>query len=653
MAKRLILCDCLGSQAMDAHALAQATGLQCSRVYSALCSDEIALAAREIGKGEALIACRQEAPVFEELADEIGAEIPDFLDLRDRAGWSEEGAKAGPKMAALVAESLLDAPMQKTFDITSQGRCLIVGPAALALDAAAQLAEILVVTVLLDQPPESPILDRRFDVVCGTLGKATGSLGGFNVTIDGLRQLTPGGREPAFTAPRDGGRSECDIILDLSGGKLFSAGEKRDGYLRAEPSDSRGVAAAILKASTLVGTFEKPLFAKTEPLLCAHARAGITGCTRCIDACETGAISPSGSHVSVDPAICAGCGDCSAVCPSGAISFDAPTPAFQFRRLQTLADAFRKAGGQTPRLLVHDSGFGSELIAHTARFSRGLPADVIPFEVPSLPVFGHAEMLAALGVGFSCVGLLLGPQTEPETITREAALAMAIAGNERIRIFPADDPEMAEEMAWNYIAPAPVEAPVLPMGSRRQVARLAARALNPEAKAPIPLPDSAPYGTVNVDADACTLCLSCVGQCPPGALADNPDNPELRFQEDACLQCGLCAQVCPENAIRLEPRFDLSDQALAQRVLYRESPFECVECGAPFGVKSTVERIAAQLAEKHPMFATSAQARLIRLCPDCRVQAQYGGSGADNPFKSDDRPRVRTTDDYLSKRRDH
>ena len=653
MAKRLILCDCGGSQTLDREALAATTGLACSRVHSALCSDEISRAAEEIGKGGAVIACAQEAALFGEIAADLGLDAPLCVDLRDRAGWSDEGARATPKMAALLAEALLESPVEKSFDIASEGRCLILGPEALALDAAAQLAEHLAVTVLLEAEPEEPPLDRRFDVVLGRLRRAQGSLGAFTVEIDALRQFRPGGRAPGFAPPRDGARSECDIVLDLSGGRLFGAGAKRDGYLRAEPSDSRAVARAIFAAAQLVGTFEKPLYARTEPLLCAHARAGITGCSRCIDACESGAIQPAGDHVRVDPAICAGCGDCSAVCPSGAISFDAPPPTHLFRRLQVLAETFRKAGGEAPRLLVHDSGFGREMVRHMARHSRGLPADVIPLEVPSLPVFGHAEMLAALGVGFSCVGLLLSPETEPETLTREAALAMAIAGSERVRLLPGSDPETVEEMAWNYAAPAPVAAPVLPMGSRRQVARLAARALNPGADAPLPLPEGAPYGRVLVDKDACTLCLSCVGQCPPGALADNPERPELRFQEDACLQCGLCAHLCPEGAIRLEARLDLSDQALAQQVLYREAPFECIECGAPFGVRSSIERIAAELAEKHPAFASGAQARLIRMCPDCRVKAQYGGGGEDNPFRSADRPRPRTTEDYLSRRRDH
>ena len=63
-----------------------------------------------------------------------------------------------------------------------------------------------------------------------------------------------------------------------------------------------------------------------------------------------------------------------------------------------------------------------------------------------------------------------------------------------------------------------------------------------------------PFGSLEVDTDACTLCLSCVGACPEAALADNPEQPQLRFIEKNCVQCGLCATTCPEDAITLEPR---------------------------------------------------------------------------------------------------
>jgi len=147
-----------------------------------------------------------------------------------------------------------------------------------------------------------------------------------------------------------------------------------------------------------------------------------------------------------------------------------------------------------------------------------------------------------------------------------------------------------------------------------------------------------------VDTDACTLCQSCVSLCPSGALGDNPDRPQLRFQEDACLQCGLCSHICPENAITLVPQLDLSDAALSQTVLNEEEPFACIKCGVPFGVKSTIEKITAKL-EGHSMFAGSDKLAMVQMCDTCRVEAQY--LSEDSPLRGNDRPRPRTTDDYL------
>jgi len=194
-----------------------------------------------------------------------------------------------------------------------------------------------------------------------------------------------------------------------------------------------------------------------------------------------------------------------------------------------------------------DATYGAEMISLAARFGRGLPADVVPLEVDALSSFGHAEM----------------------PLYGEAP------------VFVACDP-------------------VLPMGSRRQITRLAAKALVPDGET-LALPEGAPYGAVLVDTDACTLCLSCVSLCPSGALGDNPDMPQLRFQEDACLQCGLCTNICPEKAITLQPQLNLTDEALSQQVLHEEEPFACIECGALFGVKSTVEKITEKLAGNHAM----------------------------------------------------
>lgn len=649
MPKQLITCDCSGTFQVDQQGLGKGGDVTAGPSCSALCTRQIDVAEQALTQGEAIICCTQETTIFNALAEDMDLPVPAALDLRDRAGWSADPASKLPKMSALLAEALLPAAPEKTIDITSHGMCLITGPRDAALLAAEQLKDHLAVTVVLEQPDDAAE-SRAYDVVAGTLRKARGSLGQFQVTLDRFQHPDPSGRGTlVWSAARDGAMSECDIILDLRGQPpLFPAHEKRDGYLRADPKSPAAMMQAVLAASHLVGTFEKPLYVRTDPMLCAHSRAEQSGCSRCLDLCPTGAITPSGDHISIDPQICAGCGGCSSVCPSGAISYDAPPVDQTMHRVQTLAKAYLDAGGTAPRLMVHDD-HGAEMIRLSARHGRGLPADVIPMQMSALGAFGHAEMLAALAAGFASVSVLPGPAVERDAMGAQIALARALSDPAQVLLLETSDPDAMSNALYSEAIPGAVVQPVRPMGTRRQITRQAARALHPDQPA-LPLPEGAPYGAVLVDTDSCTLCLSCVSLCPSGALGDNPDAPQLRFQEDACLQCGLCSNICPEDAITLKPQLNLADNALSQEVLNEEEPFACVECGSLFGVKSTIDRITEKLSA-HPMFQDTDKLRTIQMCDDCRVNAQF--KTQDNPFQGGTRPLPRTTSDYLSKRRDH
>ncbi|MGA1613988.1 MAG: (4Fe-4S)-binding protein, partial [Lutimaribacter sp.] len=92
MTKTLITCDCLGSNPIDAQALSQATGLQVRRPCSALCTTQIDQAVAAVSDPNAIFCCTQEARLFAQLAEELGADAPHVLDLRDRAGWSADPA---------------------------------------------------------------------------------------------------------------------------------------------------------------------------------------------------------------------------------------------------------------------------------------------------------------------------------------------------------------------------------------------------------------------------------------------------------------------------------------------------------------------------------------------------------------------------------
>ncbi len=653
----LFLCDCEGTMEIEPESARRATGAGRVETATALCGAEAARAEAAASGGRTLIACGQMATFFEAIWDETeGGGRLATADIRDRAGWTADG-RAAAKQAALLAEAALDPPATPTRDIVSEGVCLVAGSGEPALATARLLADRLAVTCLLSEDPDLALPETGFDVALGRLGSATGSLGGFEVQVRGYRAARMGGRGPVgFDAPVDSATSRCDILVDLRGeGPLFPADHKREGYLRGDPRDPAAPARLADRAAALQGVFEQPLYIRYDAAICAHSRASQSGCDRCLTVCPTGAILPDGDHVAIDPGICAGCGACAAVCPSGAASYDDPPVGFLFSRLRTLAATYRaEAGGAAPRALFHD-GHGAEMIALSARHGRGLPADVIPVEVPNVEGVGHAEMLAALGVGFAAVAVLTGPRTDPAVPEAELALARAIAAGQpegRLSLIAPADPDALEALLHTAPPEAPALTPILPAGGRREVTRLAAAALAGGAPdGPLPLPAGAPYGAVAVDTDACTLCLSCVSLCPVGALGDHPDRPQLRFQEAACLQCGICRSACPEDAITLVPQLDLGTAALSGRVLHEEEPFECIECGKPFGVRSTIERVVEKLSGKHWMYTGSDNTRLIQMCDDCRVAAQYHDAGS--PFAMGERPRVRTTDDYKKPDKPH
>ncbi|MCJ7799484.1 MAG: 4Fe-4S binding protein, partial [Polaromonas sp.] len=149
--------------------------------------------------------------------------------------------------------------------------------------------------------------------------------------------------------------------------------------------------------------------------------------------------------------------------------------------------------------------------------------------------------------------------------------------------------------------------------------------------AAIALPAASPFGSLNVNRDACTLCLSCVSACPASALQDNPERPQLKFIEKNCVQCGLCASTCPENAITLQPRLLLTPQRKEARVLNETQPYQCIRCSKPFGTLKAIESMLGKLAG-HAMFQGAAADRL-KMCGDCRVVDLYS---ADNEIKITD-----------------
>jgi ferredoxin len=463
-----------------------------------------------------------------------------------------------------------------------------------------------------------------------------------------------------------------DLVLDLRDTPAFTQHAPPQGYFHVG-RDERRLVQAVLKLRDLVGEFEKPRFFRYKKTLCAHSRNEQIGCTACIDVCSARAIRSDaslkgkagakvhrttaavpdpggqGGGIVVDPYLCVGCGACTTVCPSGALAYAVPGTQDQGRRMRTLLATYGRAGGKDAALLIHSEGAGQRLVDDLGRAAstdpavHGLPARVLPLPVWHTASIGLDLWLMALAQGASQVWVLMSDEEAPEyraALAEQVAVGQALMtglgfGGAHLRIIDMRDARDLPALELALRAP-PAQAVSRPTGAmaqaeKRSTLELALDHLLTEAplagKRPeaVALPAAgSPWGSLVVDAQKCTLCLSCVGACPAAALADNPERPQLRFIEKNCVQCGLCVKTCPEDALQLDPRLWLADEGKARktaRVLHEAEPFHCIQCGKAFGTLRAIEAVVAKIGQ-HPAFAGE-QGRRLRMCSDCRVVAMF------------------------------
>lgn len=546
----------------------------------------------------------------------------------------EATANGRARRTAMTQEQAVERRPTSLVAYESAGRVVVIGPEEAALANAQRLKGKVSCTALItdaaetEHPGDNSPLEAKNEVrrIHARVASVYGHLGAF-----GVKALV-NGEEVDLAPSLITAHKPFDVVLDLSPQRWIKSEVSPPGYFA--PRNSEALKEALEAISEMVGSFEKPRYFAYDASICAHGNSGLEGCTRCLEACPTDAITSLKDLIEVDPYLCQGGGSCATACPTGAITYAYPKVADLLSSLKAMLVAYGEAGGGAPGVLFHDGGAGREWLELN---SAELPENLIPFEVEEIGSVGMDAWLALIAYGAQRV-VLVCPPGVPASVMAElehqlhvvrAILAGMGLSRELVTLAHQDDAGAAlgpAEEDVHKIEPAGFAA----VDEKRTIIRMAVDHLFARAPRKIEstaLPAGAPFGQVHVNQETCTLCMACVSVCPASALMAGGEVPRLDFIEWNCVQCGLCETACPEDAVSLTPRFLFdAETRRARRVLNEDKPFHCVSCGKAFATTRVIERMRDKL-KGHWMFRKPEAVKRLEMCEECRVKDMLKDGG--------------------------
>ena len=347
-----------------------------------------------------------------------------------------------------------------------------------------------------------------------------------------------------------------------------------------------------------------------EPARCVKVRNRNASCTRCADACTSGAITVEGNSIDIDGEKCTGCGTCTAACPTQAIVCDKPSDE---QLAEGLARSMDANGGAAAVIC------GRVAARKTADVDR--VAEVLCLgrvDVPSLigAAARGAQSIALIDGGCSTCKFRAAVPHIDATADEANALLEAWGSDVRVSRLDAVPQELAahdreqatggvsrrgfftgvKSQAKNLATEAATYGIEKELGIAKEHATLRDTLKVGEdgclPHGPIPRhedlleslfemgePDnvtivSHQWGSVTMDPEKCDNCGVCATFCPTGALSkvlrDAPKKPGrpaakgakelecLEFRLSDCVGCGTCADVCIGRAITVSHDIEAS-----------------------------------------------------------------------------------------------
>lgn len=347
------------------------------------------------------------------------------------------------------------------------------------------------------------------------------------------------------------------------------------------------------------------------------------GCRLCVTVCPHNALALEGGLAHINKALCQGCGLCLPACPTRAIDH----PLFSPRSLDvTLKVLLEDVASRS--IIAFTCSEAMALLRQAGREGLAYPASVLPLEVPCLGALDWFSVLRALDLGAAGVAFLpcgTGCPHHSRAADLAAGLRVVLGAwglAERLFLLQAVElRELAEEL--RSVAAAIAASPPSPLAQGKptdpphygyQAASLAAalhERLSGDPDLALTHPEL-PFGTLELDHRACSLCGMCAQGCPTGALAYREKNGQasLSFQASLCALCGLCVEACPEKALGLKRSFAPRLLSGPPQILQESLLARCCRCGGEILPQKLMDDVLGRL----PV----ALAYLKDYCPHCR-----------------------------------
>ncbi len=341
------------------------------------------------------------------------------------------------------------------------------------------------------------------------------------------------------------------------------------------------------------------------------------GCDLCFRTCEHGAIHKDGEGIHVDQQRCVECGNCVALCPTGALQTLRFSDAHFIEYFQ---DIFIEPGCSIV--------IGREELLHAFWWLHRdkTVADTFFFEHPCIKALNSMHLLFLLALGAGRVILVSDNKDAGQGLHRQINQVNTVVDD----IFPEPPVVITDPKALPGLLGAAVPSPCADSYSdfsftnrRQKLASLLAFFMEQGQQ-----DDRQPgkyrgyrgeifseFGAIECDQQRCSSCLACVGECRIQSLVADSDRFALLQTPILCSQCGACVSLCPEQALSLTPGLIMDRDFFVPRMLVQADPMRCRRCGKIFGTRQSFERVMQVLKRKQP----DLEADLFSYCEDCRV----------------------------------